>query len=219
MTITAVVFDMDGIIFDTERLSYEAFARASEEVGWVPSRDAFLASIGLPRASIPPKLTEILGTGFPATQVLDRSYELLEEAVKRHGPPVMDGTAEILDALADRGIPAVVATSTETDTARRYLATAALLERFVGVVGGDQVTHGKPAPDIFLRAADALAAPPTEVLVFEDSENGVRAGHAAGMRVVMVPDFIEPSGELRSLCFAVVSSLHEAAQQVDELLV
>jgi HAD superfamily hydrolase (TIGR01509 family) len=217
VSITAAVFDMDGVIFDTERLSFEAFSEASREVGWEASREAFLASIGLPRASIPPKLTEILGEGFPATHVLDRSYELLEQAVERDGPPVMDGVPDILDALQDRGVPTVVATSTETQTARRYLEAAGLLERFRGVVGGDQVVRGKPAPDIFLRAAEVLAAPPPAVLVFEDSENGVRAAHAAGMRVVMIPDFIEPSAELRALAFAVVDTLREAADRLDEL--
>ena len=127
VTITAAVFDMDGIIFDTERLSFETFKQASEEAGYEVSHEAFLASMGLPRRNIPPKLAEVLGATFPATQVLDRSYELLESAVERHGPPLKAGVEEILDALGERSIPMIVATSTDTATARAYLDTAGLL--------------------------------------------------------------------------------------------
>ncbi len=209
---------MDGIIFDTERLSYETFKQASEEAGWEVSHEAFLASMGLPRRSIPPKLTEVLGSSFPATQVLDRSYELLESAVEQHGPPLKAGIEEILDALGGRSIPAIVATSTDTATARAYLDTAGLLHRFIGVVGGDQIERGKPDPDIFLHAAERLETAPEHVIVFEDSMNGVRAGAAAGMRVTMIPDFIEPSPEIRALAFAVVPSFHEAKALLDTLL-
>ncbi|MFO7780128.1 MAG: HAD family phosphatase, partial [Spirochaetia bacterium] len=188
MRITAAVFDMDGIIFDTERLSFETFRQASEEAGYEVSHEAFLASMGLPRRNIPPKLAEVLGATFPATQVLDRSYELLESAVERHGPPLKAGVEEILDALGERSIPAIVATSTDTATARAYLDTVGLLQRFIGVVGGDQIERGKPDPDIFLHAAGELKKPPDRVIVFEDSLNGVRAGAAAGMRVIMIPD-------------------------------
>lgn len=218
MTITAAVFDMDGIIFDTERLSFETFKQASEEAGWEVSHEAFLASMGLPRRNIPPRLTEILGTTFPATQVLDRSYELLESAVEQHGPPVKGGVEDILDALGERSIPAIVATSTDARTARAYLDTAGLLHRFIDVVGGDQIERGKPEPDIFLHAAKKLETAPEQVIVFEDSMNGVRAGAAAGMRVIMIPDFIEPSPEVRALAFAVVPSLHDAAARLDTLL-
>ncbi len=209
---------MDGIIFDTERLSFETFRQASEEAGYEVSHEAFLASMGLPRRNIPPKLAEVLGATFPATQVLDRSYELLESAVERHGPPLKAGVEEILDALGERSIPAIVATSTDTATARAYLDTVGLLQRFIGVVGGDQIERGKPDPDIFLHAAGELKKPPDRVIVFEDSLNGVRAGAAAGMRVIMIPDFIEPSPEVRAMAFAVVPSLHEAATMLDTLL-
>jgi HAD superfamily hydrolase (TIGR01509 family) len=209
---------MDGIIFDTERLSFETFKQASEEAGYEVSHEAFLASMGLPRRNTPPKLAEVLGAGFPATQVLDRSYELLESTVERHGPPMKAGVEEILDALGGRRIPAIVATSTDAATARAYLHTAGLLQRFVGVVGGDEIERGKPEPDIFLRAAEKLETPPDRVIVFEDSMNGVRAGAAAGMRVIMIPDFIEPSPEVRAMAFGVVPSLHEAATVLGTLL-
>jgi HAD superfamily hydrolase (TIGR01509 family) len=209
---------MDGIIFDTERLSFETFKQASEEAGYEVSHEAFLASMGLPRRNIPSKLAEVLGTTFPATQVLDRSYELLESTVDEHGPPMKAGVEEILDALGERRIPAIVATSTDAATARAYLDTAGLLQRFIGVVGGDEIERGKPEPDIFLHAAEKLETPPDRVIVFEDSMNGVRAGAAAGMRVIMIPDFIEPSAEIRAMAFAVVPSLHEAATVLGSLL-
>jgi len=209
---------MDGLLFDTERLSFDTFTQAAREVGWTASKDAFVASMGMPRTKIPEKLTEVLGSGFPALQVVDRSYELLEEVIERDGPPVKDGVESMLNALDHRGIRSVVATSTDTDAAMRYLRMAGIIERFEGVIGGDQIERGKPSPDIFLHAAESLESEPTRTLVFEDSRIGVQAAIAAGARVVMIPDFMEPTEELRHRIFAVLPSLEEAARRADYLL-
>lgn len=209
---------MDGLIFDTERLSFDTFTQAAGELGWTASREAFLAGMGVPRAQIPKTLNEVLGRGFPALQVVDRSYELLEELIDRDGPPMKDGVEAVLDALDDRGVRSVVATSTDTETARRYLRMAGIIGRFSGVIGGDQIEQGKPHPDIFLHAAETLESRPQATLVFEDSEIGARAALAAESRVVVIPDFTEPSDHVRERIFAVLPSLQEAARQIDSLL-
>ncbi len=218
VSIAAAVFDMDGVIFDTEQLFFEALRRAAAETGHEVTRDVFIETLGLPRRSIPGALERVLGPHFPAPKVVDRHYDLVAEWIGREGPPLKPGVRELLDALTARGIPAAVATSTDTEVARSYLDTAGLLDRFLRVVGGDRVAAGKPSPDIFLHAAAELEAAPAEALVFEDAEIGIQAAVQAGMRVVMIPDVLAPTEELEALCYAVLPSLNTAAERIEELI-
>lgn len=216
--IAAAVFDMDGLLLDTERLFYDTFVTACNEQGWDGPWEVFLRSVGRARENIVPMLRDEMGPDFPAETVVERSYVLAEEMLRNDGPPLKAGATEALEAISARGLRAVVATSTDTADARRYLEHTGLLHRFEAVVGGDQVERGKPEPDIFLAAARTLGVDPTSILVFEDSDLGVRAAAAAGMRVVMIPDLIEPTEELRRLAFAVVPSLEAAARGLDVLV-
>lgn len=218
MTIAGAAFDMDGLILDSENVFYRTFREACEELGWEGPKRAFLRSVGVAKPYIAPMLREEMGPDFPAEAVVERSYALADEVFEREGPPVKPGVTEALDALHHRGVRCVVATSTRTPAARRLLEKVDLLERFDAVVGGERVSRGKPEPDIFLEAAFELGMPAERIIVFEDSELGVRAASTAGMRVVMIPDLIEPSDDLRARSFAVLPSLAEAARRIDELL-
>ena len=133
------------------------------------------------------------------------------------GLPKRPGLDELLEELARRDLPAVLATSTGRATALRYLELARVNRYFKGAVCGDEVEHGKPAPDIFLRAAALAGAAPGQCMVLEDSPNGLRAGAAAGCRAVMVPDLDPATPELAALAAAVVPSLREAIPLLDTL--
>jgi len=130
--------------------------------------------------------------------------------VERDGIAIKPGLFELLDWLDAESIPKAVATSTRRDRAQAKLAQTGLLERFVALVGGNEITHGKPAPDIFLLAAQRLDHAPDTIVVFEDSEPGVRAALAAGMTPIMVPDLHPPSDDLLALAPLVVPSLAHA---------
>ena len=128
---------------------------------------------------------------------------------EREGLPLKSGARELLSALNGSGTPLALASSTRTETVRRELRDAGLLDFFDVVIGGDQVTRSKPHPEIFLRAAAELGTAPEECCVIEDSFNGIRAAAAAGMHPLMVPDMLQPDEEILALAERVFPSLHE----------
>lgn len=205
----AVIFDMDGLLLDTERVALTVFNETCERFGFAPRLEVFARCLGVNKETSERVLAQGLeGVADPAAfgRAWDEAYaarQALEPA------PLKDGVTALLDHLGALGLPAAVATSSATERARAKLDRAGILKRFRTVVGGDQVRRSKPQPDIYLRAAMLLDADPTSCLALEDSENGVRAAIAAGMTVVQVPDIIQPSPELRREGHIVLGSLRE----------
>jgi HAD superfamily hydrolase (TIGR01509 family) len=204
----AWVFDMDGLLLDTERLSRRAFHAAADDLGVNLPEDAFFDLIGRPAREIHRRLALRLGDE-ELTNRMDARSDMHYEIFLAQGVPVKDGAVELLDWLDARKLPCAVATSTRTAKAERKLAAAGLAKYFRAVIGGDQVEHGKPAPDVYLRAAMLLGVKPAQCGVLEDSEPGLRAAHAAGARVVWVPDLAPVAPEVSALASAQASSLRE----------
>lgn len=204
-----VIFDMDGLLLDTERIALAAFNRTCAGFNLPCREDLFMLCLGTNQA----RGREVLQEGLRG--LVDHS--LFEETWDRHylelttneAVPLKPGASELLEHVASLRIPAAVATSTRTSRARDKLRSAGILEKFEAIVGGDQVEKSKPAPDIYLRAAEVLNAEPRACLALEDSENGVRAALAAGMTVVQIPDLVAPSQALRSLGHVVLQSLRD----------
>jgi len=207
----AFVFDMDGLLFDTERLSRQALYAAAGELNIPLAEDAFLELIGRRMGDITSRLAVRIGNEALAANLIECS-EKHYQALLAQGVPVKDGVVELLTWCADRGRPCAVATSTRTTKAEYKLASANLRSHFCAVIGGDQVEQGKPAPDIYLRAAEALGVTATQCGVFEDSEPGLRAAHAAGAQVVWVPDLARVDAATQGLVAARVDSLRMVAQ-------
>ncbi len=195
--IRAALFDMDGTLFDTEQIYRDAWLSAG-----VPE-DLYLTFIGAPRSRIKTLLAD---HGLDPEAIYIYKDRFVSEALA-DGVPVKPGVNECLRWLAEHGVPCAVATSSSRETALGYLARTGLADYFAEVVSGNQVEHGKPAPDIFLYAAGQLGARPEESVVFEDSFNGVRSARAAGMYTVMVPDAVAPDDEMRALADVILPSL------------
>jgi len=212
MRFAAVIFDMDGLLLDTERLAWTAFLQACDRHRLAADRDVYNRLIGLNHASAAALLQAWLSE-LDALPLEDfrGSWDGAYHRLLSEGVPVKAGAESLLAHLHAMGMPCAVATSTASDLARLKLERAGLAPYLRGVVGGDRVTAGKPAPDIFLQAAREVAAEPTACLAFEDSENGVRAALAAGMTVVQVPDLVAPSPALRALGHDIEESLLGAA--------
>ena len=212
-----VIFDMDGVIFDTERLCLEGWQQVAERHAIPDVESTLRRCIGVTPAVTRSIFLERYGADFP----MDAYMTELRAFFQRHldtGLPVMAGAREILEFLRDKGIPTAIASSTPTHMVRSELAGVGLLSLFRETVGGDMAERSKPAPDIFLAAAAALDAYPADCFVIEDSYNGIRAAHAAGMRPLMVPDQLEPTEEIRALAEAVLPSLYEARAYLEERL-
>lgn len=199
------IFDMDGVLFDTERLYQESWMILAEEMGLVPN-PAFPKAVCGTNGSY---MLDVIRKYYPSADAqtymqncLDRVAQIVETAV-----PEKEGIHEILEYLHQNGVKVAVASSSPLETIEHHLKLSGIFPYFNAIVSGGQVTHGKPAPDIFLEAAARLHLPAEACYVFEDGMNGIRAGVAAGCTTVMVPDLTEPTEELYHICAAVYPNL------------
>lgn len=204
--IDAVIFDMDGTLLDTEALYKEVLFGVCAELGHVMTDEIHRAMIGNPREHNRALLQREFGEGFRLDAYVERSRAGFHARLSE-GVPLKQGARELLGLLRELGIPCAVATSSYREDALRNLGNAGLLEFFATVVGRDDVTHAKPHPEPFLLAARRMGVDPAHCLAIEDSHNGVRAAHAAGMHTVMVPDMMEPTEEIERLCKLVLDEL------------
>jgi HAD superfamily hydrolase (TIGR01509 family) len=206
---------MDGLLLDSERPILEAWQTATDELGVTFDSAAFVRAIGQRVADSRAQFRASLGADFPLELVRARVQALLAERRAREGFSVKPGARELLLRLAALGVPCAVASSTRREEVELRLESTALASLFGALVGGDEVVHGKPAPDTFLLAAERLRVAPAECLVFEDAEQGARAAASAGMQVVIVPDLKQPSDEARRFSLAVLDSLVRVDGELD----
>lgn len=204
----AVVFDMDGLMIDSERVSIACWSQAAREQALPFTEDFWLRLVGLGDRDCEQLLLQHVDADQVAA-LYARCHELYE-ARTQQGLPLRPGIMEILQLLHAHGIPRAVATSTRQPRASRKLAAAGLLPFFEVVVTSSDVQHPKPAPDIYLLAAQRLGKAPSRCLALEDSPAGIRAAVGAGMTAIQVPDLVHPDAELRALGHRIVGSLLDA---------
>jgi HAD superfamily hydrolase (TIGR01509 family) len=207
----AVIFDMDGLLFDTERLTFSFWAQAGKKFGYNINDDTVIRMIGISSENSRAIFLEEFGDNFPYEEYR-REFRLLCRREFEKGIPHKKGLVYLLDRLCDAKIPLAVATSTRRATALEMLEKAGVLNRFAATACGDEVTNGKPAPDIFLLAAEKLTTPPSLCAGFEDSPAGLQGLHAAGIRSVFIKDIIEPPQEILSTVWRRCGDLAEAAE-------
>ena len=205
----AVIFDMDGIIFDTEHVALRIWKQVGEEFGLGDLDAVYPSCIGTTAVRTREILLETYGSDFPYEPFNCRVRQLYEDSYLCEGLPVKPGVRELLSALSVSDAALALASSTRIETVLRELCDAGFLDFFDVVLGGDTITHSKPHPEIFLRAAELLNVPPEDCYVIEDSFNGIRAAAAAGMHPLMVPDMLQPTEEILSLAERIFPSLNE----------
>lgn len=201
-------------MLDTEALAARAWEEAAARMNIEFSPTLCRRMIGRNGASCRELLADHYGRGFPVEPLMGLWNDAYSSLVEREGVAIKTGLVELLDLLEAMNIPKAVATSSGHVGATAKLKRADLLHRFSALVGGDQVAHGKPAPDIFLAAAARLRIAPHDCIVLEDSEPGVAAAWAAGMTPIMVPDLHPPSDELMARELIVMASLHDVCEHL-----
>lgn len=213
--IEAVLFDMDGLMFDTERMYQKAWLQAGRQMG-VPMEPEIVDRLrGRNREGCARVCREVFGEEFDFDAMRTACRALMARWIEEDGLPVKPGLYELLAELERRGIPAVLATSTTRDSAWGHLQRAKVDRYFLGAVCGDEVSHSKPDPEVFLKAAALAGKDPARCMVLEDSPAGVRAGAAAGCFTVMVPDLTAPDEELRKLADEILPGLRDVIPLLD----
>lgn len=207
MQYQAIVFDMDGVIFDTERLVIEFWKEVAKKHNIPNVEHTCIQCLGTNRVRTREIFLENYGADFPFDLYRAEVTELFNTHYKGVPLPTKPGVRELLSYLQEQDIKVGLASSTAQHLVRDEIGTAGLLPYFQTLVCGDMVEHSKPAPDIFLKACEILNADPTKSIAIEDSFNGIRSAHCAGMTPIMVPDQVQPTDEIRTLAFHVMPSL------------
>jgi HAD superfamily hydrolase (TIGR01509 family) len=206
------IFDMDGLLLDTERPTVALWIELGRKLGWNVSEEVVLRTVGVNEADTRAAFMNAYGPEFPYNQVRDELIRIFVERAEREGIPRRPGLPALLERLEQLGVPTGIATSSDRETALWKLNHAGLSGRFSVLVCGDEVSRGKPAPDIFLLAAERLGRPPAKCVGFEDSPAGLRALHDAGIPSVFIKDIIEPPEEILKTVWRRCADLAEAAK-------
>ncbi|MCG9580541.1 HAD family phosphatase [Vibrio tubiashii] len=205
MKFQAAIFDMDGLLLDTERVCMRVFKQACENVNLPFYEDVYLSIIGRNSAGIETIFRKAYGDDLDKLHAEWRTnYDAI---VKHQAIPVKEGVVELLEWLKSNNVPTAVATSTHREVATVKLELAGLSKYFDNLTCGCEVTHGKPDPEIYLLAAERLNVQPEHCLAFEDSNNGVRSAVAAQMATFQIPDLVEPCKEVKALGHHILPSL------------
>lgn len=203
----AIIFDMDGVLFDTERVSSECWEEVGEEMGLGDLSEGIKGCIGLNRNDSEALMHSLYGEDFPYDEFIETVHALMKRRFLEEGIPLKEGVREILEYLTENGYIVGMASSTSRGEVMDHLERTGLTGYFRAVITGDMVEHSKPNPDIYLKACEELGVTPMNAIAIEDSPNGIRSAYRAGMKPVMIPDLIEPTPEIEAMLYGKFYSL------------
>ncbi len=215
--IRAVLFDMDGTLFDTERMTVWGWQQLVDR-GEAPAEiiPLYPSFCGKKREVVKEIVAEHFGADFPLEAYRAKIAELVRAEFDRIGVPFKHFVPQIFESLKKMGIRSALVTSTSTPSVEDYLQRTGIGAHFGSIVTGDRVQNGKPAPDCFLLAARELGVAPSECLVAEDSPTGIEAAFRAGMRAVMIPDLIPPTSEVRDRVIGIIPTLEALPELIEK---
>ena len=211
MNTKAIIFDMDGVILDSETISDRTWAITQKEMGLTTDKDYINMCRGTNHNDTLQILREVFGADFDAEKYMQRCVDLFYKIEETEGIQLMPYSKEILEYLKPKYTLAL-ASSTNGRAVQRQLTNAGVIDFFKTRTTGEQVVHSKPDPEIYLIACRSIGFEPAECVAVEDSPNGIRSAHAAGIPVIMVPDKIQPTPELEALCWKICPTLKSLAE-------
>lgn len=213
--IKAVIFDMDGVLIDTEKHYYSCWLQASREAGFPFSEEQALSLRSCDARVAEKRMKKIFGEELDYYAIRERRRQLVRERLAQCGLEMKPEVKETLAYLREKGIKTAVATATPLERTREYLMQLDMIALFDRVVSAKEVEHGKPAPDVYVYACRQIGEKPEHCIAVEDSPNGILSAYRAGLKPVMVPDLTWPDEELKQLLFGCVKSLSGICQMID----
>ncbi|EGF86125.1 HAD family hydrolase [Gemella haemolysans] len=217
MNIKAVLFDMDGLMVDTESLATEAFIHSAKKQGYDMTKEETLMVLGFTTKSIYEFWENYFkNSDVSGKQLVDDHYKYIENVLFTTGPKKMPYIEELLKYLKENNYKVAVASSSNMNHIINNMEKTGLKKYIDGFASGAEVKNGKPAPDVFLLAAERLGVEPKKCLVLEDSKAGVIAGSSAGAKVIMVPDMFKPDDECKEKAYKIVNNLGEVINMLEE---
>ena len=205
--IKAVIFDMDGILIDTEKWLNVYWQQAAKEAGFEVTREDGLAIRSLAGKYAGPYLRGIFGDSFDYEAIRARRKELMREHIAKYGIEKKPGVDDILSYLAEKNMKRAVATATDPERTKQYLTQIGIYDKFDKIVSATTVENGKPQPDVYLYACEQIGEKPEDCIAVEDSPNGILSAYRAGLSVVMVPDLTEPDEETAKMLYARIDTV------------
>ncbi len=212
----AIVFDMDGVIFDSESRVVECWKVIADKYGIPDIEAACRECFGCNQVIAKERFLKRYGEDFPYVEYKKEMSDLFHERYDNGNLPMMPGVVELLTYLKDNGKKIALASSTRRASVESGLTWAGIIDYFDAIICGDMVERSKPEPDIFLKACQELGVEPKEAYAIEDSYNGIRAAHRGGLLPIMVPDMMEPDDEMEELCVAILDSLNHVVEYLRE---
>ena len=215
--VKALIFDMDGLIFDSERVVQRSWNEAGEVLGYGPVGEQIYYTLGFNVKRRTEYFKSVYGEDFPMEEFGNLTRKYFYEIAEKEGIAVKKGVRELMEFAGDRGMRIGLATSSRREYSVRLLREAGIWDYFDGSVFGDMVSKAKPDPEIYLKACEAVGADPSECMALEDAPAGIQASHAAGMFPVMVPDLVKPTEEIQKLCYRIVDTLTDVIALIKEM--
>ena len=197
--IKAIIFDMDGLMIDSERVTFECYQERLKDMNLTMDEEFYKTLLGKPIKGIYQRFYDVYGNDFPIENVIQDVHQLMAERFETEGVPVKKGLVELLHYLKDNNYKTIVATSSNRDRVDKILAQAKITEFFDDSICGDEVTKGKPNPEVFLKSCQKLGVNVDEAIVLEDSEAGIQASYDANIKVICIPDMKYPEKTFKIL--------------------
>ena len=215
--IKAIIFDMDGLMIDSERVTFECYQERLKDMNLTMDEEFYKTLLGKPIKGIYQRFYDVYGNDFPIENVIQDVHQLMAERFETEGVPVKKGLVELLHYLKDNNYKTIVATSSNRDRVDKILSQAKITEFFDDSICGDEVTKGKPNPEVFLKSCQKLGVNVDEAIVLEDSEAGIQASYDANIKVICIPDMKYPEKQYEEKTFKSLKDLTEVTVYLKSL--
>ena len=213
----AAIFDMDGLMIDSERVTFECYQERLKDMNLTMDEEFYKTLLGKPIKGIYQRFYDVYGNDFPIENVIQDVHQLMAERFETEGVPVKKGLVELLHYLKDNNYKTIVATSSNRDRVDKILAQAKITEFFDDSICGDEVTKGKPNPEVFLKSCQKLGVNVDEAIVLEDSEAGIQASYDANIKVICIPDMKYPEKQYEEKTFKILKDLNDVTEYLKSL--